>query len=80
MIDEMDRILCCRFLVSVGEVKLSTSFWEGASWFVRGIKIHVNGKWLRYPSGWSMPFSDSLLSPQDQLSSCHLPFEVNKKR
>lgn len=24
MIDEMDRILCCRFLVSVGEVKLST--------------------------------------------------------
>lgn len=24
MMDEMNRILCCRFLVSVGEVKLST--------------------------------------------------------
>lgn len=24
MTDEMDRILCCRFLVSVGKVKLST--------------------------------------------------------
>lgn len=27
MVDEMERILCCRFLVSVGEVKLSTFPW-----------------------------------------------------
>lgn len=42
----MDRILCCRFLVSVGEMKLSTkvfslAFGGGASWFVRGIKIQM---------------------------------------
>lgn len=51
MMDKMDRILCCRFLVSVGEVKLSTKVFSLAFGKERfGSYKELGYKWLRYPS------------------------------
>lgn len=51
MMDKMDRILCCRFLVSVGEVKLSTKVFSLAFGKERvGSYKELRYKWLRYPS------------------------------
>lgn len=59
--DEMERIWCCRFLVSVGKMKLSTKVFSLA---LRRSKIQM----VTIPARQSMPFSDSFLSPQDQFS------------
>lgn len=49
--DEMDRIWCCRFLVSVGKVKLSTKVFSwGFGKEQVGSYEAVRYKWLRYPT------------------------------